>query len=268
MHFPEELTIKSDRLRLRRQRAARQEVPRVAHRAAARRATKGWLAEHMLIIGIENPDGENTTSPRRSRPRAARTQPRDAGSAEAIAKPGWKVWTVGDDICWMQTGADGTPVGDQSGGRLTSASRRARARRRIPTRWRRSTSDAIFTNVAVDRRQTSRGGKACGGQARRSSDWQGAPVRSRATAQPAHPNSRFTVPREAKPELVADARRRRRACRSRRSCSAAGAAYVAAARVRGARLGPRRARWRARWARRRPPPRPARSACCAATRWR
>ena len=52
VHFPEERAIWSLRLRLRRQRAARQEVPGAAHRLGAWRRDEGWLAEHMLIMGV------------------------------------------------------------------------------------------------------------------------------------------------------------------------------------------------------------------------
>jgi phosphoenolpyruvate carboxykinase (GTP) len=90
------------RLRLRRQRAARQEVPRapLALRAGAQ---EGWLAEHMLIIGVEDPRAASPISPPRCRaPPARRTSPMVESKL-----PGWRVWTIGDDIAWMHVDAQG-----------------------------------------------------------------------------------------------------------------------------------------------------------------
>ena len=64
----------------------------------------GWLAEHMLILKLTSPDGRGAaTSPARSRRRAARPTWR----CSSRRCPGWKVETIGDDICWMKFGDDG-----------------------------------------------------------------------------------------------------------------------------------------------------------------
>ena len=133
--------------------------------------------------------------------------------------PGWKIWTVGDDICLAASGAGRPPVGDQSGSGLLrrgaghNAKTNLQCLRHDPARH------------DFHQRRADHGQRALVGRPRRGTpvlDWQGRPY-DPAKGPAAHPNSRFTVSRDAVPELFADGRRRRRACRSRRSCSAAAA---------------------------------------------
>ena len=63
--------------------------------------------------------------------------------------PGWKVETVGDDICWMRFGDDGRLLRDQPGGRLLRRRAGHRARRPTRTRSARSYANCIYTNVAL-----------------------------------------------------------------------------------------------------------------------
>ena len=99
MHFPEELSIKSIRLGLRRKRVAGQKMPCAAYRQSPGDASEGWLAEHMLIVGLENPDGAVHF--------IACAFPSACGKTNLAmlippeSMPGWKVWTLGDDIAWL-----------------------------------------------------------------------------------------------------------------------------------------------------------------------
>ena len=108
---------------------------------------EGWLAEHMLILGVSRP--------RARRRYVAAAFPSACGKTNfAMLIPpqgfdGWKVTTVGDDIAWIKPHADGTLARDQSRGRLLRRRAGHHRTNRIRTRWRRCDANVIFTNVAL-----------------------------------------------------------------------------------------------------------------------
>lgn len=165
---------------------------------------EGWMAEHMLILGIENPQGQVKYIAAAFPSACGKTNLAMLIPPEVYKKKGYKVWCVGDDIAWIRIGSDGRlwAINPENGFFGVAPGTNAKSNPNALASTRQGT---IFTNVALNKDNDTVWWEGLDKNPPKNAlNWKGEPWDCTDGSKGAHPNSRFTAPAKNCPCLSSE----------------------------------------------------------------